>query len=365
MSIWNKVLLGLNILVSLGAFYFALQTLNVHETWRESAQKHEKRLEQANKEIDTLKQGTDGNGGIRALRMELFAELLGRGRVWYGCQPQAINNPETINVVISQPTPRDNTKPIPHNMEQSLVVYVFEYAEKNDGAANADNMAPGNMGMGMDQESPSLRPEIETTRFLGEFIVKSSGGAGVSLAPTMKLDAKATARLMASQGPWMMRELMPVDSHEIFAGKSEEELRSMLPEQVVEKYLNDGKEDFARNLRDYRTLLKWHDQRRMKQIETEEAGLRYNEHLDASLADAAQQNQFRKQLNAALQQELVAMSAERDVVLAYEASLKQEIKGRTERIDELMNKNRVLAQTIQEFQQEAISQINSRTASTR
>ena len=102
----------------------------------------------------------------------------------------------------------------------------------------------------------------------------------------MKLDAKATANLMASKGPWMIRELMPVDSHEIFAGKSEEELRAMLPEQVVDNYLNDGKEGFARNLRDYRTLLKWHDQRRTKQIEAEEAGVRYNKHLDASLADA-------------------------------------------------------------------------------
>ena len=351
MSIWNKVLLGLNILVTLGAFYFALQTLNVHKVWRESAKKHEQRLEQVNKEIENLAQGTDGNGGIRSLRMNLFSELLGRGRVWYGCKHLAIQNPEAINVVVSDPAP--------HNMEENLVVYVFEYVEKKDAAADAGN----NMGMGA--EGPSLRPEIETTRFLGEFVVTSPVEVGVTISPTMKLDEKTKANLMASKGPWMLRELLPSDSHDIFAGKSEEELRAMLPEKVVAEYLKDGDENPTRKLRDYLTLLKWYDQHNTQQAETIEATKRFNGHLEAALADADKQTDFRKQLNTSLQQELAAMSAERDAVLAYEATLKAEIDERTKKIEDLMNKNRVLAQTIQEFQEQALSEINSRTASTR
>lgn len=354
MSIWNKVLLGLNILVTLGTFYLALQTLNVHKSWRASANKHEARLDQTNKDIEALKQGTDGEGGIRALRMALYAELFNRGRVWYNCVPQAINNPEAIDVAVSQPAP--------HNMEQSLVVYVFEYTPKSDPAA--DNANNNMAGMGADPEAVVLRPEIETTRFLGEFVVKSSVQAGVSISPTMKLDEKATARLMASKGPWMIRELMPLDSHKLFANMTEEELRALLPDQVVLDYVNDGKEGFSRTLRDYRTLIKLHDQRRTKQIEAENAGIRYNEHLNASLADAAIQKQFREQLNSDLTQELAAMTAERDAILAYETSLKQELQERMQEIDNLMNKNRVLAQTIQEFQNEAILQVDNQTAST-
>ena len=82
MNIWNKVLLGVLIVLSLGCFYLAIGTLHVHRKWRNEA--------------NILLEGAPGRQGIREAqidqqelqnellkgRAELYKWLVARGRAW-------------------------------------------------------------------------------------------------------------------------------------------------------------------------------------------------------------------------------------------------------------------------------------------
>ena len=129
MSIWNKVLIGLIIVASLGFFYMALRTLKTHQHWRENAQRHEKKIEQFQKDSRQLIEGTgEGEGyqpGIDYLRLELNKLLVDRGRVWTGCKPQAGQQTQQTGLVSVATDPR--------GIAPKTVLYVFEGTDVRQG----------------------------------------------------------------------------------------------------------------------------------------------------------------------------------------------------------------------------------------
>jgi len=216
MSIWNKVLIGLIIVASLGFFYMALRTLKTHQHWRENAQRHEKKIRQFQEDSRQLVEGA-GEGeayqpGIERLRLDLNKLLVDRGRVWTDCKPQA--GPQTPQTgLVSVATD-------PRGIAPKTVLYVFEGTDVRQGG-----------------------------RYVGEFKVVKVDEANklLDLQPSMKLTPAELQRLAAStagKAPWIMYEVMPADSHQAFARvdkeEEKEELKKLFPARIVEEYLQDG-----------------------------------------------------------------------------------------------------------------------------
>jgi len=256
MSIWNKVLIGLILVASLGFFYMALRTLRTHQHWREKAQQHEKRIKQFQKDNRQLVEGT-GEGkqyepGIERLRLDLQKMLVGRGRVWRDCKPQP--GPQTIK------TGQVAVTPDVRGIGEKTVLYLFEQTAADQGGTylgkfkvttfNAlDKNSNGSLEPG--ELPPSLQPQLATadsdksgTLNLAEFDAAKPDYTGPEvLEPSMKMSTAELQRLAASAGKatWTMYEIMPADSHQAFAHLNQDELKKLLPAESVQEYLNDGK----------------------------------------------------------------------------------------------------------------------------
>jgi len=213
MSIWNKVLIGLIIVASLGFFYMALRTLKTHQHWRELTERHRDKIKHLQEEdIPRLVKGADEGKayqpGIEHLRLDLNKLLVDRGRVWTDCKPQA--GPQTPQTgLVSVATD-------PRGIAPKTVLYVFEGDDVRQGG-----------------------------RYVGEFKVVKVDEANklLDLQPSMKITPAELQRLSAStagKAPWIMYEVMPADSHEAFARVDKEELKKLFPAQIVEEYLQDG-----------------------------------------------------------------------------------------------------------------------------
>ena len=212
MSIWNKVLIGLIIVASLGFFYMALRTLKTHQHWRESAQRHEDKIEQVQEDSRQLIEGAgEGEGyqpGIDHLRLELNKLLVDRGRVWTDCKPQAGQQTQQTGLVSVATDPR--------GIAPKTVLYVFEGTDVRQGG-----------------------------RYLGEFKVGKVDEANklLELQPSMKMTPAELQRLAAStagNATWILYEVMPADGHQAFAHVDKEGLKKLFPAQTVEEYLEDG-----------------------------------------------------------------------------------------------------------------------------
>ena len=65
--------------------------------------------------------------------------------------------------------------------------------------------------------------DFEVGQYLGEFSVSAVSGNKVSFKPTYVMTQKEIDRLVQARRPWVLYELLPRDSHEIFASLSEED----------------------------------------------------------------------------------------------------------------------------------------------
>lgn len=146
--------------------------------------------------------------GNRQLRYELGAVREDRGKTWYGTGTLALPNAE-VNI----------TAPGPVQIVPNMPLYIFEAKEGGS--------------------------------FVGEFKVTSVDGSSVKLALTETLAPDQQQALAAKAGDWIVRSIMPVDSHEAFRGLSKDELTMLIPQAatgldaaaysaLLEEYLRDG-----------------------------------------------------------------------------------------------------------------------------
>ncbi|MEM6330275.1 MAG: hypothetical protein AAF790_08505 [Planctomycetota bacterium] len=254
--------------------------------------------------------------GADATRMVSLAELKHQlslasrraGRVWRDAQPQGAPNPQTgqITVGIEQP--------VPLGIEVGAVLFAFE-----QGPANTQNPNQGR-------------------QYVAEFRVTDVSGQQVTLEPSLTLDPREAMRLTRSQGPWSLYETMPGDSHALFAGMTDEELRQLMPAGSVEAYLRDGtpwtvddgeetKEGrdeegnivgiddwddttrfvYRRQLRDYAYLFNNLAKRRIEMIATAQALKEDNAKLQATLASARKLGKQAQQEQGKLKSDLAGV----------------------------------------------------------
>ncbi|MEX2185484.1 MAG: hypothetical protein WD875_01765 [Pirellulales bacterium] len=217
-------------------FVLAAMTLKAHATWRTVYNAKQKEIAEAEKEHQKLIDGdsdaaTNDAGafdeetgepiadaiaadasllqmGNRKLRKELAAVREDRGKTWMGTGTLALPN---ADVTIVTPGATQIVKDMP--------IYVFE--QKDDGA------------------------------FLGEFKVTEVNGDAIKLALTETLAPEQMKSLAGKDGEWILRGIMPVDSHAAFQGLPKEELTKLIPQAatgldaaayaaLIEEYVRDG-----------------------------------------------------------------------------------------------------------------------------
>ena len=92
MSIWNKVLVGLLIVVSAAYLFFAARALKARSYWGQMIEKHKAELAKVAQEKQILLDGDPAAGkpGVRELVREVHRLVIGRGRVWRGSMPRLV-----------------------------------------------------------------------------------------------------------------------------------------------------------------------------------------------------------------------------------------------------------------------------------
>ena len=376
MSLWNKILLGLIFVASLPYVYLAMRTLKTHQHWRESAQKHEKRLDDVTQENRELTRGAgdgeDYRPGIQQLRLDLHKTLIDRGRVWRHCQPKVNAGTGQAAVTIPPPDPHDipEEKIPPHGITDKMILYVFEQADEEDEEEGENDAQP--------------------RQYLGEFKVTGVANRLLQMEPSMKLDSREFQRLTASVGPWVLYEIMPIDNHEVFADFEEDELKTVLPESTVMEYLKDGQsatvDDLAtwdvrgkvvdekdqevqgaaqgiyvRQLRDYEIFFKDYHLQETILVDEFESTTRDKQYVDVTLAATQTQLQFREKKKAQLNGELADRQRELGAVGAHRKALESKLDAVSSAITGLIGRNIATAAQIAKIQLEAARRIDQRT----
>ncbi len=320
MSIWNKVLIGLIAVASIVFWFFALRTLAIENAWRQAHNKLVTRIEQEEKKtLELTGKASAATRGIQQAKRELHDVLVGRGRVWRNVAPGAIDASGAVSVTVEAPQP--------HQIGENLVLYVFDD-----------------------------RPIAEGGAYLGEFKVAQVAEKQVALTPTSQFSPTELQRLKTATGPWVLHDVMPPDSHTVFAGMSDDEIRAMIPGDAGKAYIKDGKPaepndpaelvkdgNYIRQLNDYAVLFRGYLRLRSQYVDLIASARQDKQYIENALADTKQDEQFRRKEIEDLKVQLAKSSAERDAVKAFRESLDKALVETRELIAQLAADNKRLA----------------------
>jgi hypothetical protein len=338
MSIWNKILLGFILVASLAFFWLAARVLKTHQYWRATATKLDEELKAAEQERSLLRDGDDSAMGVREAVLALHELMIDRGRVWRNTKPLQVRaDNQGVNLRVATDLPD------PHGIPVKAVLYIFEEKGVEQGGS-----------------------------YLGEFTVTGVGEKDLQLVPSMKLSDRELQRLQQSQGPWTLYEVVPVDQREVLAGLEEGEIRAMFPDGTEGEYLADREAMLAaatdpdaakptRQLRDYEILFGEQHKLRSMLADRMAAASHDLEYLEAALADAKQQEQYRRDEIARLGKEKTEELKQQQVVTAHLQAVQDKLAETQASIDELIESNRQYAGEIARIQLEATRAIDAQT----
>jgi hypothetical protein len=344
MSLWNKILLGLVALASLGFLYMAARTLKTQKSWREYVRALDHQLAVKTEENrKLLTSDEEGNKGIRRLSTDLERLLIGRGRVWQKCEPERVQPDGQARVGVEQAGG-------PGRISDQMVVYVFE---------EGDDQQP--------------------REYLGEFKVKDVAENKVGLVPAVTFSQRELKRLAGSKGPWTLYELMPADRHFAFAGLSEDDRRALfpkdvVPKEVVDEYVRDGqpaKADdppqcqvdgkYVRPLRDYKELFRSYQTDQTLFADVTESLTRDKQYLEEAKNDADRQVAFAEKYVVALRADMAVAAKEQQEVGAERQRLADTLDRMRQLVTQLIGLNAGIYGEITRLQLLAAGQIDART----
>jgi hypothetical protein len=342
MCIWNKILVGLISVASIVMFYMAAKALKIETYWSENAEQHQRKVRQLAQDNRDLLEGTAQQPGIRKLRVDLYKLLLDRRRVWPDCDPKMSKpgaDDALAEVTVELPQP-DKA------ITKKLVLYAFEQADvQNKG------------------------------RYLGEFAVTNIiNNKQLTLESTSRLSPREAEKLKRPKGRWVLYEVLPRDSHEIFASLSDQQKKAMFPPECAQDYLKDGqpaaKDDpvdhvvagkFVRPLLDYGVVLTDERNRRVLLLDLIKATKEDKQLVEEALTQGRDQEEACKREIASTEADLKKMNGERDAVAAIHEKLQKSLDNIQAWITQLAAKNRALAGQLAKYQLEAARRIDQRT----
>ena len=242
-------------------------------------------------------------------------------------------------------------------------------ADPKPSGINADTIL-----YAFEQGEPTQPDPTQGPQYLGEFHVTAAAGQEATLEPVLPMDEFEQKRLANSQTPWILYESMPVDRYQTFAGKSEDELRKLLPAKSVEEYIRNGtpagpdddqwhrvgfdeagnqlgpdkldqavRVEYRRRLRDYSTEFEELSRERMILLTDVAAVTQDNERLQAALKSAQQLEAFRKEELRKLKIDLAGVTKERKAIEAHQASVEKRLANARRLLDESLRENARLA----------------------
>jgi hypothetical protein len=213
----QMILLGFILVFALVFFYLSARTLKTHENWETELIKYQTQIDQLRKEIDVdsgnkaASPDSEGkaDGGLKSVRdankLAVAEAMTQRGRVWAGAIYERVNA-ATGELSASF----DQT--LAAGLAPKSVVFVFEDKEKG--------------------------------KYLGEFTVTSVNQNKVKLAPATTLIQEEYDAIGKSRGPWIFYEVMPADSHTLFAQQEPSVLKALMPgisQATLAEFNRDGK----------------------------------------------------------------------------------------------------------------------------
>ena len=369
---WSHVLVMLGIfLATVGFFVLTAEVLRINAVLRRNYNETLAQVVEMEAKNTALEKGTKDPQLITKLRNEeviipedaeelpSLAELehqlnlmtRTRGRVWPGVAPVNFDPQSAqLRIGVQAPTPAGFTS--------DSLVFVFE------------------------QGPPSLPDPTRGRQYLGEFRITESAGQEATLEPVLPLDEFERQRLAGSRGPWVVYETMPADRHEIFAGMTEQQLRSLIPERSVGEYLRHGKEAgpddeeldragldengrrialedadkviYERRLRDY--ALEFEQLARQRAVMLSDmAGVRQdNERLAAADESAKKLQAFRQAELRRLNIDLAGIQKERQAIGQHLAQVQRQVTRARELLAQTLRHNRELAKELANQQSGAI-----------
>jgi hypothetical protein len=336
MNIWNKVLVGFIVVLAPIALYLSVRAMRTHRHWRAIAAQMEADLE---KEIQRTAELIDGTGegetaslGTRQATLELHKLMVDRGRVWYNCRPLAVQPRQdpatglsTIDVSVA------TSLPDPNEISTKTVLFLFEHKLTQQGG-----------------------------RYLGQFTVIAANEKQLQLRPSQNLSPEQQKRLgdsQQSQTPWTLYETMPIDDPAAFAGMSEAEIAALVGSESVAKTLADPN----RPLRDFEALFRDFHRQRSARLDMYAAAERDKQFMDEAAADAAQQEQFRRNEIDQSKAKLAEVTREANAVIAHRDQVRNSLASVKAAAEKLIRENGTLAGEIARIQLEATRLIDERT----
>jgi hypothetical protein len=208
---------------AIGFLYLGARTLKTHDAMRTKVNQHVAEIERVQKLKESMVEGNAAAGelSIPKLQTELAKVLIDRGRVWYNAARGEVTDTGAVNVEVAIPDP--------HRIDPGMVLYVFDSAEPEAGG-----------------------------RYLGEFKVTFVNEQQVTLEPSRPFPAQRAAekveRLQAAAGPWHLYEVMPPDSREAYAGKTDEQLLAILP-PPPEPFENEDPDNFEKRKAEHAAMI--------------------------------------------------------------------------------------------------------------
>ena len=286
---------------------FAAATLKTHQQWRSLYHEKSSKLDEVTQQNAVLENGVcltqsgelKVGDSVRGLRLELGRELLDRGRVWRNCIPASIDD-DAITLNLSQ-WGDETCVHVPGDDEDAALepIPIEEPVVEADGAAAEGEPAEGEAADGQPAEAGGdprpggkahgivaktvlygftesplavLNDEQRGAlvagstlniagretfckvpwKYLGQFQVTSVTPTSVTLSPMLPLTTGQVATARAGKSSWVLYELCPVDSHQIFADLDETQLKTLFAartmavqgedyERLVGEYVRDGK----------------------------------------------------------------------------------------------------------------------------
>ncbi|MGD9635517.1 MAG: hypothetical protein AB7G28_18715 [Pirellulales bacterium] len=358
---WAHVTLLVFIFLSaVGFFVLTAETLRINAVLRKQVNQLTTQVAQVKANIEGLDRGTSNAQvinqlaglevhipeeaeeipSIGQLEHQLHMTTRLRGQVWRKVAPNGFD-PKTGTLQVTVPTA---------GLAANSVLFLFE-----EGPANPADPTQG-------------------AQYLGEFRVAEVAGQQAKLVTVNELDEFEQQRLANSRGPWAMYETMPVDQLALFTGKSEEQLRKLLPEASVEEYIRQGtpagpdddewhvvgfdadgnqlgpndldkavKKAYQRRLRDYATDLADLNRRRVALLTNIAAVQLDNERLKSALTSAKQLEAFRSEEIGKLEKDLAGVKKERQIIEQHLSTVQGQLATTRRLLDKAIAENRRLA----------------------
>jgi len=380
---WAHVLVVLGVFLSAVAYLFlAAETLRINGVWRSQANRSRRELTDVEARIEALQRGTEDSRLIGTLAgdevhvpeeadeipsvgdldHQLHMAVRVRGRVWRDVKPAGVD-PQTGKTHVTVEAPQ------PPGIRPDAILFAFEQGE------------------------PVLPDPTQGPQYLGEFRVTGAVDQDVTLEPVLPMDEFELQRLSGSQGPWILYESMPVDRYKLFAGKTEEELRKMLPEESVQEYIRQGtpagpdddewhrvgfdeegnqlgpdeldkavRQEYRRRLRDYATEFEELARQRVLLLTDVAAVTQDNVQLQAAAKSAEELQAFREEESRKLKIDLAGIEKEREVIDAHLATVEQQLANARRLLDETLRENARLADQLAALQDQLKAKIDQESA---